>query len=312
MGGMRATNPGLVDIARDFLDAHQRVRELFARHRSGELRFHELEDLVGEDRGSVLFRLKERCHASFRAVAGRPTLPMHREALFDLAVGSLFHEAMKFRENFYQREVYGPRVHALRSQAGEGEAAIFEEFARIQEGVSARLEEGLVETEALLAQTLEQLRQLLAAHRDDPLVTRFLIEHAEKVGAAFERPFDEILTDLYGDPADAYALAARSLLGSGYYSAAVESLRAAGTRGSDAAAIARLTSYALGMEAYLARDYEETVTQLGDWAPQHAEDPPELAQLARDAVKRIGQLTEGEIRERVATRAAALLAQLPE
>ena len=48
-----------------------------------------------------------------------------REVLFDLAVGSLFHEAMKFRENFYQREVYGPRVRALRDAArAEGAAAV--------------------------------------------------------------------------------------------------------------------------------------------------------------------------------------------
>jgi hypothetical protein len=103
---------------------------------------------------------------------------MHREALFDLAVGSLFHEAMKFRENFYQREVYGPRVLALRSEAGEEEGALFDEFERIQEGVSARLEEGLIETEGLLERTVEQLRRLLAAHADDPLVARLLFVQA--------------------------------------------------------------------------------------------------------------------------------------
>jgi tetratricopeptide (TPR) repeat protein len=311
-GGMSAANPGLVDIGRDFLDAHQCVRELFARHRSGELRFEELEALVGEDGGSVLFRLKERCHANFRAKPGGPTRPMHREALFDLAVGSLFHEAMKFRENFYQREVYGPRVHALRSQAREGEAAIFEEFARIQEGVSARLEEGLVETEALLAQTLEQLRLLLAAHRGDPRVARFLVDHAPNLEAAFGRPFDEILTGLYGKPAIAYEIAGRSLIASGYYAEAIRHLEAARERGGNATALQRLTSYALGMEAYLARDYEKTVAQLGEWAREGAADPPELAQLARDAVKRIGQLAEGGNRERVAKDAAALLERLPQ
>jgi tetratricopeptide (TPR) repeat protein len=308
---MQGANPGLVDIARDFLDAHQRVRELFARHRSGELRFHELEELVGEDRGSVLFRLKERCHASFRSEAGGPSGPMHREALFDLAVGSLFHEAMKFRENFYQHEVYGPRVHALRSQAEEGEAAIFDEFARIQEGVSARLEEGLVETETLLAQTLEQLRMLLAAYREDPRVSRFLIDHAAKLEAALQRPFDEIMADLYGDAAQAYALAGRSLLASGYYTSALRSLRSALARGADEAELGRLVSYALGMEAYLGRDYPETVAQLGAWVQEAETDPPEFAHLARDAVKRIDQLADAEIRERLATEVARLLEQLP-
>jgi hypothetical protein len=309
---MRTANLGLVDIARDFLDAHQRVRELFARHRSGELRFYELEDLVGEDRGSVLFRLKERCHASFRSETEGPNHPMHREALFDLAVGSLFHEAMKFRENFYQREVYGPRVHALRSQAEEGQAAIFDEFARIQEGVSARLEEGLVETEALLRQTLEQLRQLLIAHRHDPRVTRFLIDHSEKLTAAFEREFDEILADIYGDPARAYELAGRSLLTSGYYASAIRTLRAAIARGGDARELGRLVAYALGMEAYLARDYAESMERLAEWTRSNAGDPPELARLAREALSRIGQLAPDESRERLTDQATALLSELPE
>jgi len=308
---MRAPNAGLVDIARDFLDAHRRLRELFARHRSGELRFRELGELVGEDARSVLFRLKERCHASFRSEAGGLSQPLHREALFDLAVGSLFHEAMKFRENVYQREIYGPRVQALRSQAGDEEAAIFAEFERIQGGVAARLEEGLAETETLLAQTLDQLLQLIAAHCDDPRVSRFLVANASEVESAFDRPFDEILRDLYGEPARAYQDAGDSLLRSGYYDAAIDALQAAAERGGDATTLGRLVSYGRGMEAYLARDYAATVAHLRDWAGADGSQPPELAQLARDAVKRIGQLAEGDDRQRVARDAAALLEQLP-
>ena len=121
----------LVDILREFLAAHRLTRRLFARYRSGELRFEELEDLVGDDEHSVLFRLKGRCHALFRRDPGHPALAVRREALFDLAVGSLFHEAMKFRENFYQREVYGPRVRALRTESGGENAALFQEFEKI-------------------------------------------------------------------------------------------------------------------------------------------------------------------------------------
>ena len=58
---------------------------------------------MGDGEDSVLFRLKERCHALFRGGEQPSEVVMRREALFDLAVGSLFHEAMKFRENLYQR-----------------------------------------------------------------------------------------------------------------------------------------------------------------------------------------------------------------
>jgi hypothetical protein len=305
---MSGARPGLVDIAREFLAAHALMRRLFARHREGRLRFQELEGLVGDDESSVLFRLKERCHASFRAGGGG--LPMHREALFDLAVGSLFHEAMKFRENFYQREVYGPRVEALRSQAGHQEAALFDEFARIQESVSARLAEGLAETETLLARTAEQLFSLFVAHREDPLVARFLVENPGVVQETLGRPLAEVLAAIYGDTATGYELAGRSLLASGYYPEAIAALRAAAALRSDAGEIGRLVAYARGMQAYLARDYGESVERLSEWADTPDPGDAFLVGLAHDAVSRIGQLAEGADRQRVADAAGALLVRL--
>jgi len=311
---MNDAHAGLVDIARDFLDAHRQMRGVFARHRDGSLRFEELAEFVGDDERSVLFRLKERCHASFRSPEENAR-PMLREALFDLAVGSLFHEAMKFRENLYQREIYGPRVQALRSQAGRNEAALFEEFARIQEGVSERLDEGLAETEVLLSQTLEQLRLLLAAHRDDPLIARFLAMRGEDLESAFGRSLDQILAEVYGDTATGYERAGHSLLCSGYYELAIRALRSAAGGGNDQNGLDALIAYGLGMQAYLARDYPTTVSRLSEWAAtrardEEAGDPHGFVRLAQDAVARIGQLAEDGDRERLTADAAALLSQI--
>jgi hypothetical protein len=305
---MRATGPGLVDIAREFLGAHRLMRHLFGRHRAGNLRFGELEALIGDDERSQLFRLKERCHARFRGSDGG--LAAHRDALFDLAVGSLFHEAMKFRESFYQREVYGPRVEALRSRSGAEEAQLFEEFARIQGGVSESLEEGLVETEALLARTVEQLCHLLVAHRDEPLVTRFLVENAADVEEAIGRPVASLLEQMHGDAATGYLVAGRSLLESGYYGEAIRALLEATRHDADAALAEPLLAYARGMEAYLARNYGESVARLSEWANADAARPRPLENLARDAVGRIGQLVQGPERKRVAREAQALHARL--
>src|SRR5262245_34917222 len=218
--GMRGTRPGLVQIVRDFLAADRLLRELFARQRAGTLRFEDLRELVGDDEHSVLFRLKERCHTAFRRASDGDGVALAREALFDLAVGSLFHEAMKLRENFYQREVYGPRVRALRTRAGTDAVELFEEFDRLLAGVSARLEEGLREVQTLLAQTVEQLRLLLSVQRGDGAVARFLIENTERVTETFGSTPDALLTELYGSTAEAYRLAGTSYLESGYYAAA--------------------------------------------------------------------------------------------
>jgi hypothetical protein len=176
----------LADITREFLLAHRLMRRLFALYRKDELRFEELERLIGDDEHSVLFRLKGRCHGLFRREPGRRALAMRREALFDLAVGSLFHEAMKFRENFYQREVYGPRVRALRTESGAENEALFREFEKILAAVAQRLEEGLHESEALLVQTREQLALLLAEYHDNGFVVRCLIENRADVEVVFD------------------------------------------------------------------------------------------------------------------------------
>jgi tetratricopeptide (TPR) repeat protein len=308
---MQRAGQGLVEIVRDFVEAHQLWLSLVARYREGELHFEQLKALVGEDESSVLFRLKERCHAQFRSDREDLALAMHREALFDLAVGSLFHEAMKLRESLYQREVYGPKVRALRSSAGEEAAvSLFMEFEKILSGVSRRFEEGLHEVEVLLGQTVEQLRVLLLLHRENGFVARFLLENAKVAEEIFGVPFDALLAELYGSPAEAYRTAGRSYLMSGYYEAAIAALRRASECGGDRAECERLSAYALGMAAYLSREYAKSVEHLTKWAESLQDDPPELRRLAQDAVSRVGQLAEGAERGRIEAAADALLERL--
>jgi len=304
-----------VAVVRDFIEAHRKLRRVFERHRSGELRFAELRDLVGDDDRSVLFRLKERCHALFRDDDGGSS-EMRREALFDLAVGSLFHEAMKFRENFYQRDVYGPRVRALRQKAARQADGLFGEFERILGAVKVRLEEGLEESETLLGQTRDQLLELLRERDDDGLLARYLLENAAAAEEAFGKPNDELLSDIYGDPARAHATAARSYLLSGYFEDAERELGRALERGGDASRLGPLLAYARGMAAYLAGDYPETVRRLSEWVDAGVDvgvpgDGAVLADVAASAVSRIDRLVDPESRAELVKDAAALLERLP-
>jgi hypothetical protein len=297
----------LVDILREFLAAHRLTRRLFARYRSGELRFEELEDLVGDDEHSVLFRLKGRCHALFRRDSVHPALAVRREALFDLAVGSLFHEAMKFRENFYQREIYGPRVRALRTESGGENAALFQEFEKILSAVAQRLEEGLHESEALLVGTREQLALLLAEHRDNGFVARCLIENRTDVEDVFEQRLDALLAKIHGDAATGHRVAGRSYLASGYFAEAETAFARALAGGGRCDDANRWSAYARGMTAYLAGDYVASVERLSQWlAAAPSEDAP-LAGLAHAAVVKLGVLVQGDERARIVAEAAKLL-----
>ena len=308
---MPSAPPGFVDVVRDFLSAHRALREIFASFRAGSLRFEDLDPVFVDDESSALFRLKERCHALFRPRPGHAREARHREVLFDLAVGSLFHEVMKFRENFYQRDVYGPQVRALRAQVEPAAAALFLEFEKILDAVSARLGEGIDEIEALLAQTRSQLLLLLAEHADDGLVMRSLIEQREAAEEVFGRPLEALLGELHERrPARGFALAGRSYLESGHYALAESAFAAAERLGGDARELARQAAYARGMRAYLAGDYAESVAQLDAWTRGAEAADVFLAGLAHAAVSKLERLVQGSGRDATLRAGGELAARL--
>jgi len=311
---VNTTSADLVDIVRDFLTAHRIMRRLFDSYRSGALQFSELQELIGDDEGSVLYRLKEKCHALFRPRDPEADTSMQREVLFDLAVGSLFHEAMKFRENFYQREFYGPRVRALRSQRKDGDEALFREFEKILETVSTRLEEAVQENETLVEQTGQQLRVLLAGHPGSDFVIRYLIENRQAVEEAFGSSLESLLAEFTGSPAEGFRRAGRSYLDSGFYLEAEAALAAAIEHGGERARLDPLRHYARGMMAYLAGNYGDCISRLSRWEAERQGEPGEkdesLRAIACSAVSKIGQLVEGADRERIVPAAAALVERL--
>lgn len=278
---------GLVDIVREFLAVYQLTRDVSQRYRRGELQFSRVQALIGDGEKSSLFRLKERCHALFRHTDPSADAAMRREALFDLAIGSLFHEAMKFRESFYQRVAYGPKVRALRRE-GEDDA-LFREFERILEAAAVRIEEALQETEVLLDQTRDQLRSLLAEHQESGLVARYLVEHPDDVGVVFEEGLDGLLAHIHGNAAEGYTRAGESYLESGYFAEAQAALEEAIRRGADRPALRRSVHYARGLQAYLAGRYDELIQHLRLWLDEEPSvEEAARAELALAAVSRVG------------------------
>jgi tetratricopeptide (TPR) repeat protein len=306
---VHSAQAGLVDIVREFLLAHRLLRRLFERQRNGALRFEDVQALAGDTEASVLYRLKERCHALFRSGARGEDLP--RVALFDLTIGSLFHEAMKLRENFYQLEVYAPKVEAARRDAESGSEGLFEEFARILTASRERLAEAFAETAALLEQTRRQFRVLLRVHRNDGLVTRYLLENRELADDVLGEPLDAFLTSIHGDPVAAFALAARSYLTSGYFDEAQSALHEALARDSTRDDLRRSLAYADGMTAYLRGRYEEALRDLERWAEADStQEEASFRELALSAVTRLGPLAQGAGLDGLGERAAALAQRL--
>ena len=307
---MPDSEQNLVRIVQDFLVGHRMMCRLFAQHRVGELRFEDLETLVSNDEESVLFRLKERCHDSFRSRDEVQSHAADRGALFDLAVGSLFHEAMSFRENFYQCEVYGPRVRKLRGRADPDTRTLFEEFEKILATAGRRLVEGRREAESLLDQTARELRMLLCVHAENGRVTRYLLEHQEDAEQVFGLPVNELLAEIHGSPAQGRLRAAHSYLDGGHYARAAACFEQASESSDPDGAVAALAAFSRGMDRYLERDSAACLSEFSNWQANDPKPRPSHERLAKAAVEVCKQLADREGAQTLVARADALLVRL--
>jgi len=280
-----------VQLLREFLAGYTAFVELFARHGGDEIPFAKIRELVGDDEGAVLFRMKEKSHALFRTDEYGSEVVRH-EALFDLALGSLFHEAMKLRESLYQREVYGPRVAQLREAADEDAESLIVEFDRILGKSVARQGEVVAEVRVLLAQTRDQLRRLLLERAGDRRVTRCLLSRKAQVDATFPEGLDGLLRAMHGNTVTGLIEGARALLESAYYVAALQTLRRAQAE-ADAprGEIRQLELYAEGMQAVLDGRYAGSIETLSAWADLEGHVlEREFARLASSVLGRLGPL----------------------
>lgn len=301
---MRA-QAAVVDIARDFLAVHRELRRIAEHEAAGTLRFDEVRDFVGDDERSALFRLKERCHALFRGNGTSDDREIATSALFDLAVGSLFHEAMKLRENLYQADVYAPKVAALRAARVSDASGLLGEFDKIMRAARVRLAESVAEARALLEQTTAQFRVLLRSQAANGLLARFLVERAGELADAFACGEDAALAELHGSAAAAWRRAAWSYLESGFFADARRALAMAEERGDRSLELTRLRAFADGMDAYLGGRYDAALDGLAAWIdakPAAAE--LRLAPLAASAMAGARKLAAAE--PALAARALAL------
>jgi len=280
-----------VQLLREFLAGYTAFVELFAHHGIHEIPFAKIRELVGDDEGAVLYRMKEKSHALFRTDQFASEVVRH-EALFDLALGSLFHEAMKLRESLYQRDVYGPRVALLREAADEESEALIVEFDRILGKSVSRQGEVVAEVRVLLAQTRDQLRRLLLERAGDRRVTRCLLSRKAQVDGTFPEGLSGLLQAMHGNTVTGLIEGARALLESAYYIEALETLRQAQAEpDAPAGEIRQLELYAEGMQAVLDGRYAHSIETLTAWADQEGHVlEREFARLASSVLGRLGPL----------------------
>jgi hypothetical protein len=213
----------VAQIVRDFMDAYALSAEIGLRLQSGTLDFETIERLVGDSEESALYRLKEECHALFRFDKTSSQEELLAEELFDLAVGALFHEAMKFREGYYLTTTYRPHLERM-MEAGSASGPLAEIFLRVFEAGQQRMMESASESVELFAETREQLVIMLQQMPESASIARILLSEPDRTRQVFGVDIEALFTQIYGSAVRGRQLAVRGLLQSGHFASALEVL----------------------------------------------------------------------------------------
>lgn len=184
---------------------------------SGHVSFDKVDALVGsENRKGRLWRLKDECHTLWREV------DPHRDlngCLLDWVMGSLFHEAMKLKENIYLFQYYAPLVREMKT-GWQKESRRFcgVECQCFMERISRETARQMENIGVMFGQANYLLRIMLPDQGRNRLLLRFLVEHEEMVPELWCESLDEIFGDMYpGRPETGYLLAAGSYMEGNWY-----------------------------------------------------------------------------------------------
>jgi hypothetical protein len=209
----------ILEIVRGLFMSEIAFQEIFKKFKKGRLRFLDIGVWVDDKGQSLLYNLKEQCHSLFRYKGKKP---IHKnEWLLDLVIGSIFHEAMKLRENLYQMEVYRPKYLQYKSKVGKSdyEKDYLQQFERIILKAKQGVAEGMEETRSLFRDAMAQLIDLYKESTKNTLLVRFLLENLTLLQKVYGfKKVKEIFNLMFKEGfLDAYKLAGQSYLRSEHY-----------------------------------------------------------------------------------------------
>jgi len=251
-----------LSIVKGLFQSQIAFQHIYRKYRKGALHFPEIENWVDDKGRSLLYKLKEKSHSLFRSSKGGT---FHRkEWLLDLAIASIFHEAMKLRENVYQLEVYRPRYLEYTRRMGKltYEKNYLHQFEKIISRATLGVSEGMEEMRSLFQDAAAQLIDFFRENRQNSFLVRFLIESQSLLRKIYGiKKEKEIFNLMFARGAlDAYRLAAQSCLHSGHYDLSAAYFSKAFKIDPLDVNLRFFLNFSLGMNAYLLNSYPKALS----------------------------------------------------
>jgi len=251
----------LVEMVDLYLRSICLVREQVEQYEKGTLKFSDIEILAGDKGKSLLFQLKEKCHTLFRADPEETSFT--KFGLFDLTVGSIFHHAMKLREDLYQIEHYKPKYQSFANETTHPRHIqhLAKQFNKIIRRAELDFIEGVDEINALFTDTTAQLKEMLAQFADYPILTRYILEEEGLINAVFgDNGVEELCDAMFpGGLSEAYVTAGMSYFDSSHFDFAMTYFGEAVDLDKKNATLRFLYNLSRGMDAYYRNDYDQVL-----------------------------------------------------
>jgi tetratricopeptide (TPR) repeat protein len=259
----------ILEIVRGLLLSEVVFQEIFKKYKEGRLRFSDIGVWVDDKGKSPLYNLKEQCHSFFRYKGKKP---IHKnEWLLDLVIGSIFHEAMKLRENIYQMEVYRPRYLQYKLKAGKSayEKDYLQQFERIILKTKQGVAEGMEETRSLFHDAMAQLIDLFKKDAKNTFLVRFLLENLTLLQKVYGSKKAKEIFDLMFKKGflDAYQVAGQSYLQSEHYDLSSNYFLKALKMDPHNHGLQFLLNFSLGMNEYYRNAYSKSLSYFAKLTP---------------------------------------------
>ena len=259
---LESRNRNILAIVKGLFQSQITFQDIYQKYQKGALHFPEVENWVDDRGGSLLYKLKEKSHSLFRS--GKKGIFHKKEWLLDLAIASIFHEAMKLRENVYQLEVYQPRYLEYKRRMGKSnyEKDYLQQFEKIILKAKLGVSEGMEEMRSLFQDATAQLIDFFMENRQNPSLIRFLIESQPLLTKVYGiKKRKEIFSLMFArGTVDAYRLAAQSCLHSGHYDLSATYFSKASNMDPRDVNLRFFLNFSFGMKAYLLNSYPKALS----------------------------------------------------
>lgn len=211
--GFYQTSEVFLKIYRDYLQ-------------SGQPAYGDIENLVGsETKKGRLWRLKDDCHQLWRDAD--PTYQFN-DCQLEWVMGSLFHEAMKLKENIYLFQYYGPPAQEMEGREQQIFSFCGLECRRFMARISREIERQMESLGVMFSRARYLLRLMLPEQSGNFLLLRYLVEHGEAVRDLWGESLADIFSDMFpGAPENGFCYAARSYYDGNWYEKAYDAYQAA-------------------------------------------------------------------------------------